>query len=209
MEERIMEQLKVMDKSSADRLQGLENRLTGLDSTLSSVNKLVQSFDKRLNEMETKVKELDSLVQRLQAGGTASDSIFSSHRRGEFEPAAKLRRATSHPPSSLVSRDSRSTAASADHSSDVERARRTVFMSGFGRMLSRKMMVEDQCGLKNVFVQVPALYCNRCSIVFADQDQADIWLAHVKEEGLKHEGAVLRASRGLTSEQKKRGYKLK
>eukprot|EP00971_Amphidinium_carterae_P325855 6456373-Amphidinium_carterae.2 len=212
MEERLMEQLRLMDKSSADRLQGLEGRLSSLDSTLSNVNKLVQSFDKRLVEMENKVKELDALVQRLQDGSAAStQSIFSSHRGGEGEPAAKLRRSSSHPPSSLLSRDSRSTAASVEQNADLERARRTVFVSGFGRMLSRKMMldyVKDVCALKNVFVQIPALYCNRCSIVFATREEAEVWLAFVKSDGLQHEGASLRASKGLTTEQKKRGYQL-
>eukprot|EP00971_Amphidinium_carterae_P121531 2406740-Amphidinium_carterae.2 len=69
--------------------------------------------------------------------------------------------------------------------------------------------VKDTCALKNVFVQVPALYTNRCSIVFANREEAEVWLAHVKQEGLQHEGANLRASKGLTGEQKKRGYKLK
>eukprot|EP00971_Amphidinium_carterae_P027516 542012-Amphidinium_carterae.1 len=104
MEERIMEQLRAMDKSAEQRLQGLEGRLTGLDSTLTNVNRLVQSFDKRLSEMESKVRELDSLVQKLQENGSVSSpSIFSAHKGGQSEPATKLRRSTSQPPSSLVS----------------------------------------------------------------------------------------------------------
>eukprot|EP00971_Amphidinium_carterae_P137186 2718483-Amphidinium_carterae.3 len=85
-------------------------------------------------------------------------------------------------------------------------------MSGFGRMLSMKMMIDfvkDTCALKNVFVQAPLLYANGCSIVFATSGEAEVWLAHVKEQGMQFEGVQLRASKGLTGEQKKRGYKLK
>eukprot|EP00971_Amphidinium_carterae_P137187 2718483-Amphidinium_carterae.4 len=123
MQERIMEKLNAMDSQAEQRLKGLESRLCGLDTTLSSVNRLVQSFDKRLSEMEAKVKELDGLLQKLQASGSdAPHSVFSAHSGGESEPAAKLRRSSSHPPSSLVSRGSRSTTTSPDTSADVERA---------------------------------------------------------------------------------------
>eukprot|EP00971_Amphidinium_carterae_P048180 948989-Amphidinium_carterae.1 len=108
-----MEQVRLIDKNSADRLQGLEGRLSALDSTLSNAN-LSRIFDRRLVDMEAKVKELDARVQRLQGVSASTPSIFSSHRGGGSEPAAKLQRSSLHPPSSLMARDSKSATASVD-----------------------------------------------------------------------------------------------